>query len=116
MRMEMRWAVVLTAVLGLAGSLAGAQPPGPAPSPERKEWNERYGRYSGALLKKDYKTFRQMVAPDAAWMLTGGKKLNPAQMQAEFARKLKAVGPNIQFTMNITKLTVNPKETVVERT
>jgi hypothetical protein len=57
-----------------------------------------------------------MVATDASWMLTGNQKRNVAQMQAEFARKLNAVKPNTQFTMNITKLTVNGNEAMVERT
>jgi hypothetical protein len=114
--MKMRWTIVLTVLLSTAGSMVGAQPQGPPQTPEQREWSLRYGQYADALLKSDYKTFRQMVAPDASWMLTCSQKRNVAQMKAEFARKLNAVRPNTQFTMNVTKLTVNGKEATVERT
>src|SRR5437016_319238 len=105
--MRVSWLVMLVTVLSLLGSLAAAQRPGPPVTASRKEWNERYGRFADAVLKSDLKSFREMAAPDAAWVITGGRKLHTLQMQAEYARKLNAVKPNTQFTVNITKLTLN---------
>jgi hypothetical protein len=114
--MKVQWTLILTVLLSMAGSLVGTQPQGPPQTPEQREWSRRYGQYADVLMKGDYKAFRQMVAPDAAWRLTGDQKRNVAQMQTEFARKLNTVKPNAQFTMNVTKLTVNGKEATVERT
>jgi hypothetical protein len=84
--------------------------------PERKEWLDRYNRLADAFLKKDSKALRELVAPDSQWLLLKDRKVNFAGAMAEFNRKYKIIAPNVQYTLNVTKQTVNGTQATVERT
>src|SRR5438046_948621 len=109
------WWGIFSIVFALSAGVGNAQMPGPPQSGERREWNQRYGQLTGVLLKRDLKSYRQMVSTAAVWTLKDGRKLTAAQMEKEYIGKLDAV-KYPQFTLNITKLDVKGANATVERT
>ncbi len=105
--------VLALSVISCAVTASGQGPVDPV----KKEWNDRYGELAKSITKKDLKKVRAMVAANVVWTMKDGAKLTLTQAVADYTKKLDALKPNTQFTINCTKMTVTPeKQALIERT